>query len=194
MSRIILDVTMSLDGYSAGPNVRPDEPMGDRGELLHSWRDNSGPGSAIDAEITDNLNASVGAIIIGRHTFDLGQKPWGGTPWPNTHGVVVTHHPREDFAAANGGTFSFTSDLAEAARRARQAAGDKLAIVMGANLSQQFLNAGLVDEVWLHISPMLLGGGTPLFAGVTVDLIPVGQPVAGTVAHLTLRPANAPRS
>ena len=193
MSRIILDVTMSLDGYSAGPNVRPAEPMGDRGELLHAWMGGNGPGSEVDAEIMDNLNASVGATIIGRRTFDLGQKPWGGTPWPNTHGVVVTHHPREDFVAANGGTFSFTGDLAEAARRAREAAGDKVAIVMGANLSQQFLNAGLVDEVWLHISPMLLGGGTPLFAGVAVDLVPVGQPVAGTVSHLTLRPANAPR-
>lgn len=193
MSRIILDVTMSLDGYAAGPNVRPEEPMGDRGELLHSWMGSSGAGSDIDAKIMDNLNASVGATIIGRRTFDLGQKPWGGTPWPNTHGVVVTHRPQEEFTAANGGTFSFSGDLAEAARRAKEAAGDKVAIVMGANLTQQFLNAGLVDEVWLHISPMLLGGGTPLFAGVTIELIPVGQPVAGTVSHLTLRPANAPK-
>ena len=193
MGRIILDVTMSLDGYAAGPNVRPEEPMGDRGELLHSWMGGSGPGSEIDAEIMDNLNASVGATIIGRRTFDLGQKPWGGTPWPDTHGVVVTHRPQEEFTAANGGTFSFSGDLAEAARRAKEAAGDKVAIVMGANLTQQFLNAGLVDEVWLHISPMLLGGGTPLFAGVTIELIPVGQPVAGTVSHLTLRPANAPK-
>jgi dihydrofolate reductase len=194
MSRIILDVTMSLDGYAAGPNVRPEEPMGDRGELLHAWMGGSGPGSDVDARIMDNLNASVGATLIGRRTFDLGQEPWGGTPWPNTHGVVVTHHPRADLAADNGGTFSFAGDLAEAAHRAKQAAGDKDVIILGPNLSQQLINAGLVDEIWLHISPMLLGGGTPLFAGVTVELVPIGQPSAGTIAHLRLRPANAPRS
>ena len=194
MSRIILDVSMSLDGYAAGPNVRPAEPMGDRGELLHAWMGAEGPGSEIDAQMQDELNTTIGATIIGRRTFDLGQKPWGGTPWPNTRGVVVTHEPRRDLTAANGGTFSFTDSLTDAARRARDAAGAKDVIILGPSVSQQLINAGLVDEIWLHIPPMLLGGGTPLFAGVDVELVPMGQPIAGTITHLKLRPANAPKA
>jgi dihydrofolate reductase len=194
MNRIILDVSMSLDGYAAGPNIRATEPMGDRGELLHAWMGNTAPGSDVDARMLEELNASAGATLIGRRTFDLGQKPWGGTPWPGTTGVVITHEQRADEAAANGGTFTFTSDLGEAARRAKEAAGDKDVIILGPNVSQQLINSGLVDEVWLHISPMLLGSGTPLFVGVTVDLVPVGQPAAGTITHLRLRPANAPGS
>jgi dihydrofolate reductase len=192
MSRIILDVSMSLDGFAAGPNIRADEPMGDRGELLHSWMGNTGPGSDVDARILAELHASAGATLIGRRTFDLGQKPWGGTPWPGTTGVVITHERRADQPAANGGTFTFSSNLAEAASRAKQAAGDKDVVILGPNVSQQLINSGLVDEIWLHIVPMLLGSGTPLFAGVTVDLVPLVQPAAGTITHLRLRPANAP--
>ena len=194
MSRIILDVSMSLDGFAAGPNIRATEPMGDRGELLHAWMGNTGPGSDVDAQMRAQLNASAGATIIGRRTFDLGQKPWGGTPWPKTTGIVITHEQRADQAASNGGTFTFTSSLVEAARRAKAAAGDKDVIILGPNITQQLINAGLVDEVWLHIAPMLLGIGTPLFEGVTVDLDPVGQPAAGTITHLRLRPANAPQA
>lgn len=194
MSRIILDVSMSLDGFAAGPNIRAAEPMGDRGELLHAWMGTTGPGSDVDARMLEELNASAGATIIGRRTFNLGQKPWGGTPWPGTTGVVITHEQRADQPAANGGTFTFTSDFGEAARRAKKAAGDKDIIILGPNVSRQLINEGLVDEVWLHISPMLLGSGTPLFAGVTVDLVPQGQPAAGTITHLRLRPSNAPGS
>jgi dihydrofolate reductase len=192
MGRIILDVSMSLDGFAAGPNVREAEPMGDRGELLHAWMGNEGPGSDVDARMRDELNAAIGATIIGRRTFDLGQKPWGGTPWPNTLGIVVTHRLGDDLAAANGGTFSFTDNLKDAARTAKQAAGDKDVIILGPTVSQQLINAALVDEIWLHIPPLLLGGGTPLFAGVSVELVPVGPPIAGTITHLKLRPANAP--
>jgi len=193
MSRIILDVSMSLDGFAAGPNIRAAEPMGDRGELLHAWMGNTGPGSDTDARMLKELNASAGATIIGRRTFDLGQKPWGGTPWPNTIGVVITHEQRADQTAANGGAFTFTDSLAEAASRAKGAAGDRDVIILGPNVSQQLINAGLVDEIWLHVVPMLLGSGRALFEGVTVDMIPVGQPVAGKISHLRLRPANAPR-
>ena len=82
MSKIVLDVSISLDGFSAGPNVRPDEPMGDGGERLHDWMAGEGPdavtGTGADIEVRDAVNASVGAALIGRRTFELGLRPWGG--------------------------------------------------------------------------------------------------------------------
>lgn len=189
MGRVILDVSVSLDGYAAGPNVRMAEAMGDGGEQLHAWMGGAGPGSDVDARMMSELNASVGATIIGRRTFDLGLPHWGGTPWPATPSFVVTHEQRPDLAADNGGTFAFTS-LTDAVHRARDAAGDKDAMILGPTISQQLLNAGLVDEVWLHIAPVLLGGGIALFEGVKVGLVPVGQPIAGAITHLRLRPTR----
>ncbi len=189
MTRIILDVSLSLDGYAAGPNVRPDEPMGDRGELLHAWMGGSNQGSDVDARIMNDLNASVGATVIGRRTFDLGQRFWGGTPWPNTPSFVVTHERRDDVAAENGGSFAFT-DLEDAAGRARQAAGGKEVIVLGPSIGQQLLEAGMIDEIWLHLAPIVLGGGTRLFGGTALDLEPIGQPTPGAITHLRLRPVR----
>ena len=191
MSRIILSVSISLDGYAAGPRVRPEEPMGDRGELLHAWMDGTGPGADIDARMMDAINAAAGATIVGRRTFDLGERFWGGTPWPNTPAFVVTHEPLDDRTTENGGRFVFT-DLDTAAARAREAAGERDVLVLGPNICQQLLAAGEVDELWLQIVPVILGGGTPLFDGPPVDLEPIDPPVAGAVTHLRLRPA--PRS
>jgi dihydrofolate reductase len=86
MSKIVMDVSMSLDGYSAGPNVRGEEPMGDGGERLHGWTTGS-DGAAVHQE----WNAAVGASLIGRRTFEVGQRQWGGTPWPRLPCFVVTH-------------------------------------------------------------------------------------------------------
>src|SRR5689334_21615433 len=183
MSNVVLDVSVSLDGFTTGPGVRAEEPMGDGGERLHEWMAGEGPGGAADLGVCRLLNATVGAALIGRRTFDLGLGPWGGTPWPGLPSLVVTHRAREGFTGANGGTFAFDG-LAAAARRARKAAGHKDVVALGAAVAGQLLAAGMLDEVHLHLVPILLGGGTPLFAGQQATLVPAGEPVAGTVTHL----------
>jgi dihydrofolate reductase len=135
------------------------------------------------------VDATVGAAVIGRHTFDLGVRQWGGTPWPGLPGFVVTHRTRDDLLGDNGGTFAFCG-LETAARRARAAAGDKDVLVLGAHVAGELLSAGLLDEVRIHLVPVLLGDGTPLFAGARAELIPDGNPVAGAVTHLRYRVAK----
>ena len=179
MSKVVLDVSMSLDGFTAGPNVGEAEPMGEGGERLHEWMwmAEDGPDGRVDMGFR-TVDAIVGAAVIGRRTFDLGVGPWGGTPWPGVPSFVVTHRTREDLLGDNGGTFAFDG-LAAAARRARDAAGDKDVLVLGAHVAGQLLRAGLLDEVRIHLVPLLLGEGTPLFAGERAELIPEGKPVAG---------------
>ena len=194
MSKVVLDVAMSLDGFTAGPNVGAAEPMGEGGERLHEWMWTAGnePDDGIDIGFR-TVDATVGAAVIGRRTFDLGVGPWCGTPWPGVPSFVVTHRTREDLPGGNGGTFAFDG-LEAAARRARDAAGDKDVLVLGAHVTGQLLRAGLLDEVRIHLVPLLLGEGTPLFAGERAELVPDGRPVAGVVTHLRYRvpkPARA---
>ncbi|MBV1939167.1 dihydrofolate reductase family protein [Streptomyces sp. BV286] len=189
MSRVVLDVSMSLDGFTAGPNVGEKEPMGAGGEGLHEWMSGEGPDGAVDVAVREAVDARVGAVVIGRRTFDLGLGLWGGTPWPGVPSFVVTHRTREDLAGDNGGTFAFDG-LEAAARRAKEAAGDKDVLVLGADVARQLLGAGLIDEVSVHLVPLLLGQGTPLFAGERAELIPQGKPVTGSVTHLRYRVAN----
>lgn len=186
MSTVVLDVSMSLDGFTAGPNIRPAAPMGDGGERLHEWMAGGGQGGAVDAAVRAGVDACVGAALVGRHTFELGLESWGGTPWAGVPTFVVTHRTRADLVGANGGTFAFDG-LAAAARRARAAAGGRDVLVLGAHLAGQLLRAGLLDEVRLHLVPLLLGGGTPLFAGECAELVPAGPPAVGTVTHLRYR-------
>lgn len=131
----------------------------------------------------------VGAVVIGRRTFDLGLGPWGGTPQPGVPSFVVTHRMEEDLPGDNGGTFAFDG-LEAAARRAKDAAGDKAVLVLGADVARQLLRAGLLDEVRLRVVPLLMGEGTPLFAGNRAELTPEGKPVAGAVTHLGYRAAK----
>ncbi|HET6288829.1 MAG TPA: dihydrofolate reductase family protein [Amycolatopsis sp.] len=187
MSKVVLDVSMSLDGFTAGPNVRADEPMGDGGERLHEWMAGAGP----DARVRDEVNAMVGATVIGRRTFDLGLRPWGGTPWPGVPSFVVTHRSGGDLRGDNGGTFAFDG-LEAAVRRAKDAAGDKDVLVLGADVAGQLLALGLLDEVHLHLAPLLLGQGTAVFAGHLSELIPLGEPVTGTATHLRYRVGRLP--
>src|SRR5689334_10350892 len=107
MSSVVLDVSMSLDGFAAGPNVSDAAPMGEGGERLHEWMAGKGPGGEIDAAVFDAVNASVGATVVGRRTFDIGLPLWGGTPWPGIPSFVVTHRPQPDLLGENGGTFAF---------------------------------------------------------------------------------------
>lgn len=186
MSDVVLDVSMSLDGFTAGPNIGDAHPMGQGGERLHEWMWRAANGVDEGFRTTD---ATVGATIVGRRTFEVGLVPWGGTPWSGVPSFVVTHRTREDLLGDNGGTFAFDG-LVAAAQRARDAAGDKDVLVLGAHVAGQLLKAGLLDEVRVHLVPLLMGDGTSLFAGERAELIPEGKPVTGAVTHLRYRVAK----
>lgn len=187
MSKVICDVTASIDGFTTGPNVRQAEPMGDGGEALHAWMAGD---EAVDQAVVEKVNDRVGAAIVGRHTFDLGLELWGGTPWENRPCFVVTHRPEPDFVGDNGGTFAFCG-LRDAVQRAKEAAGDKDVFVLGSALTRALIREGLLDELHLHLAPLLLGAGTPLFEGERAELVPVGDTLIGTVTHLRFRVAPA---
>lgn len=192
MSRVTCDLTVSLDGYVAGPNQSLDEPLGERGESLHRWQFEQREASA--AEIAGILEA--GAYIMGRNMFagpgpgpwDQGWRGWWGEEPPYHAPVfVLTHHQREPLAMEGGTTFRFVTDGIESAlAQAREAAGDRdVAIAGGAQTARQYLSAGLMDELRLHISPVILGGGERLLDGVgDVTLEPIEARGTGLVTHV----------
>jgi len=176
---------MSLDGFVAGPNPTLEEPLGKKGEELHEWvvRTNywrerhglEGGEEDEDSEVIREAFSSVGASVMGRKMFSGGSGPWesdprsmgwwGDEPPFHTPVFVLTHHAREPEEMEGGTTFFFVTDGIEAAvEQARAAAGEgNVAIGGGANAIQQALAAGLVDELQVHVAPILLGGGTRLF-------------------------------
>ncbi len=185
MSKLILDISTSLDGYVAGPNQTTDDPLGAGGMALHdwvfplkAWREPHGmEGGEVTEEspMVARYIARQGATIMGRKMFSGGTGPWeqdsnrdgwwGDDP-PFHHPVfVLTHHEREPVPMQGGTTFTFVTDGIESAlAQAREAAGDKdIAVAGGAKAAQQYLKAGLVDEVTLHIAPLHLGSGERLF-------------------------------
>jgi dihydrofolate reductase len=185
MSRLVLDISMSLDGFVAGPNATLDEPLGEGGERLHewifgleAWRERhgfeGGDRSADNAVLEETL-ARTGAVVMGRRMWSGGSGPWEDDP--NAGGwwgdeppfrvpvFVLTHHPRA--SEVRGDTpIEFVTEGSDAAlERARAAAGEwDVYVAGGADVAQQYLAAGLVDELQVHIAPVLLGGGVRLFA------------------------------
>lgn len=157
MSRIRADMTVSLDGYVAGPDDRPDAPMGTGGFRLFNWldkRDDPGPSGQAYAE-----GLATRALISGRRTYELAGH-WAGD---HHHGVpifVLTHHVP---AEPPPGTVRFVTDAGACAAQARAAVGDGVAMVHGAGAVQALLRAGEIDELDLHVVPVLLGGGRRLF-------------------------------
>jgi dihydrofolate reductase len=182
MGKVHVDITMSLDGFIAGPNDSPDLGLGEGGEQLHewvfgleSWRKAHGLEGGErnrDAEILEEATRDNGAVILGRRMFD-NAKGWGDEPPFHMPVFVLTHEPREELAKEGGTTFTFVTDGIESAlEQARAAAGDKnISIAGGANTIQQYLSAGLVDELQIHIAPLLLGGGVRLFEDLDADEI-----------------------
>lgn len=169
MGKVIVNLTMSLDGYIAGPNVRPDEPMGDGGEQLHDWMF-SGKTDEQAENAGVELFAGTGAFIIGKWTFDLGVDNWGEDPAFHAPCFVLYDEPRETITKQGGTSYTFVTDGIESAlKQAQAAAGDQDVTIMGgANAIQQYINAGLVDELDIHIADMLLGSGTRLFDNLTI--------------------------
>jgi dihydrofolate reductase len=183
MSSVFSHISMSLDGYVAGPNQSLENPLGEGGEELHEWafgteswqrsHGREGGERNADSEVIDEVRENLGAWIMGRGMFGGGEGPWDESwkGWwgdePPYHGpvFVLTHHERAPLEMQGGTTFTFVTDGIESAlEQARAAAGDRDVMVAGgANVADQYLRAGHVDELQLHVAPLFLGGGARLF-------------------------------
>ena len=194
MATVTCDLTISVDGFVAGPDQGPDDPLGVGGERLHRWRfEEPEAHVAVIEAIT-----SAGAYIMGRNMFGPGRGAWdeewkgwwGDDPPYHAPVFVLTHHPRDPVPMEGGTTFHFVTDGIESAlAQARQAAGDAdVAIAGGAATVNQYLAAGLIDELRLHISPVVLGVGERLFEGVgDLALEPLSATGTKLVTHVTYR-------
>ncbi len=210
MSKLRFEISVSVDGYVAGPNQSEEHPLGEGGERLHewtvkleAWREQHGrEGGEVNAssEIAERAMENVGAVIMGRNMFGGGPGPWGEDPWAGWWGddppfhvpvFVLTHHEREPLPMQGGTTFRFVTDGIESAlEQAREAAGGAdVKLAGGAAVAQEYLAAGLVDEIQLNVAPVLLGGGERLFENVGADLELVQEQVvhAPEVAHVRYR-------
>jgi dihydrofolate reductase len=210
MAKLRFEVSVSLDGFSAGPNQSVEEPMGFGGMQLHAWvfelaawRQMHGlEGGDVNAStaVMEESLENIGAHVMGRNMFGGGPGPWGDDPWPGWWGdeppfhkpvFVVTHHAREPLVLDET-TFTFVTDGVESAvAQAKEAAGGKdVSLGGGANVAQQALAAGLLDEFQLHVAPVLLGDGARLFDGVSDQSLELLRVVdAGDVVHLKYRVA-----
>lgn len=209
MSKLRLWITMSVDGFVAGPAQDSDNPLGVGGMRLHewvfplaAWRQRQGfTGGEVNesSPVIEASMADIGATVMGRNMFGGGTGPWGDDPWngwwgqnpPYHHPVfVLTHHPREPLVCEGGTTFTFvTGGIDPALDQARQAAGRQdVSLAGGAQTARQYLDAGLVDEIRLNVVPIFLGEGERLF-----DDLGLGNPhlshvetiAAPGVTHLT---------
>jgi dihydrofolate reductase len=208
MAELICDISMSLDGFVAGPDPSLQEPLGEGGDRLHQWAYDletwrqphglsGGTSGNPDAEIVAETVARAGATIMGRRMFGGGDGPWDeswrgwwGEEPPFHHPVfVLTHQPREPLVM-EGTTFTFVTDGIESAlEQARAAAaGRDVAVGGGAEAIQQYLRAGLLDELQVHVTPVLLGGGTRLFDGVGPASLEIVRTVESpAVTHIRYR-------
>ena len=193
MTKVIFDISLSLDGYMTARGRRPEEPMGDGGLRLVQWA--FGDDERDRAILTDGI-ASIGAVIAGRRTYD-DSLPWWGAGGPTGEArlpvFVVTHSVPDD--APDDGVYVFVTDGIESAlEQARAAAGDKDVTVMGgAQTGQQFIAAGLVDELSLHLAPVLFGAGTRMFENLGdthITLEPLATIQTAQATHLRLRIAR----
>src|SRR6476620_6499701 len=183
MSKLKLTITMSLDGYGAGPDQSLEQPLGAGGEELHDWlvplkafRESHGQeGGEVNAStpFAVGILAGDGATIMGRNMFGGGPGPWdeswkgwwGDDPPYHNPVFVLTHHPREAVEMDGGTTYHFVTDGIESALEQAQAAagGKDVSLAGGASVAQQYLAAGLLDELVVSVVPNLLGGGARLF-------------------------------
>ena len=185
---VFAQLAVSLDGYVAGPNDGRGNPLGDRGETVHAWVYSLAP----RRERQGLTGGRTGATVMGRRTFDNGEEPWGREPPFRTPVFVVTNRAREPLRREGGTTFIFvTEGLESAVERARAAAGARdVRVAGGADVLQQTLAAGLLDELELHLAPVFLGGGVRLFdrselAGMRLEQTRVVD--SPGVAHLRYR-------
>jgi dihydrofolate reductase len=194
MGKVGAQITMSLDGYVAGPNDGPGRGLGERGERLHYWvfggpwsyeQPPTGEATGVDKELLDE-SERIGAVIGGRWTYEAAEA-WGGTnPWPVPF-FILTHRPEDE---PDGAGFRFVNGLDQALALAREAAEPKdVGIMGGADVIRQALAAGHVDELVVSVAPVVLGSGKRLFEGFDkdVELEQVGVVQSPWVTHLQYR-------
>jgi dihydrofolate reductase len=204
MGKVVTDITTSLDGFVAGPNDGPELPLGEGGERLHEWvygleswrkpHGLEGGEKNQDSEVLDEAFSAAGAVIVGRRMFD-NAGGWGANPPFHMPVFVLTHGTRDTVAKEGGTTFTFVTDGIESAlEQAKAAAGDKnVSVGGGANTIQQFLNAGVLDEIQIHIAPLLLGGGIRLFDDLDTERVQLERTRlidSPRVTHLRFRVVN----
>lgn len=184
MSLLKFNITISLDGYVAGPNQSVTDPLGEGGEKLHEWafavrtfrerHGMEGGATGPDDDIAAEYFQNIGATIMGRHMFGGGDGPWGNNPWNGWWGdnppfhmpvFVLTHHARDPLEMQGETIFHFlTEGIHAALEQAKDAArGKDVNLGGGANVAQQYLMASLIDEMDIHVVPVFLGDGTRLF-------------------------------
>jgi dihydrofolate reductase len=212
VARLRFQISVSLDGFVAGPNPSEEHPLGEGGMQLHEWvfklaawrKPHGREGGEVNASsaVVEETLENVGATIMGRNMFGGDPGPWGDDPWdgwwgddpPFHHPVfVLTHHEREPLEKEGGNSFTFVTDGIESAlEQAKEAAGGKdVSLGGGASIAQQYLAAGLIDEMLINLVPVLLGDGKRLFEGLgdaaAVGLEQVRVVDAPGVAHLLYR-------
>lgn len=211
MAKLRFQIAISVDGYVAGPNQSEEHPLGEGGEQLHEWvlklaawrrphGREGGETNASSAVFEESLE-NIGAVVMGRNMFGGGPGPWGEDPWrgwwgdePPFHApvFVLTHHEREPLELEGGTTFFFVTDGVESAleRAKAAAAGKDVSLGGGADVAQQYLKAGLIDEMLLNVVPVVLGSGRRLFenledADIRLERVQVVD--APGVTHLKYR-------
>jgi dihydrofolate reductase len=211
VAKFRFQISVSVDGFIAGPNPSEPDPLGEGGEQLHEWafklaawrKPHGREGGEVNASsaVMEEALSNVGATVMGRKMFGGGPGPWGDDPWDGWWGeeppfhtpvFVLTHHEREPLEKEGGTTFTFVTDGIESAlEQAKEAAGGKdVSLGGGADVAQQYLAAGLIDELDLNVVPVLLGGGTRLFdnlAGSDFVLEQVRAIEAPGVTHIKYR-------
>jgi dihydrofolate reductase len=208
VSSVICQISISLDGFVAGPNQSVENPIGEGGMRLHEWvfvteswrrqQGMQGGEHSADSDVIDEVFQGVGAYIMGRKMFGGGDGPWDET-WRGWWGdeppyhvpvFVLTHHAREPLPMLGATTFTFvTEGIDSALAQARTAAGDKdVVIAGGASAVRQYLAAGLLDELYLHIVPVVLGAGERLLENVGDPIMePIKVVASPTVTHVKYR-------
>jgi dihydrofolate reductase len=208
MGATTCQISISLDGFVAGPNQSVENPIGEGGMRLHEWVFDTaawraqhgleGGEDSTDSAVVEELTGNVGAVVMGRRMFGGGDGPWdeswqgwwGDDPPFHVPVFVLTHHPRETLPMEGGTTFEFVTGGVESAfERAHAAAGGRdVAVAGGASTVRQFLAAGLLDELYLHVVPVLLGAGERLLEDVgDPRLEPVEVVASPAVTHVRYR-------
>jgi dihydrofolate reductase len=210
VSKLRFQISISLDGFVAGPSPSEEDPLGKNGEALHQWalklaawrkpHGREGGETNASSAVMEQALDNVGATIMGRKMFGGGPGPWGEEPWdgwwgddpPFHHPVfVLTHHEREPLEKEGGNSFTFVTDGIESALEQAKAAaaGRDVSLGGGAEVAQQYLAAGLIDEMMLNVVPVLLGSGTRLFQDLgDAEVLEQVQVIeAPDVAHLRYR-------
>lgn len=212
MGKLRCHISISADGFVAGPNQSEENPLGEGGERLHDWvvplaawreaHDKQGGEANPSTAIFEQSRANIGAAVMGRNMFGpIGGGDWGDGRWKGWWGddppfhydvFVVTHHPRDPVGMRGGTTYHFITDGIESALEQAKAAagGSDVMLLGGAQIINEYLAAGLLDELELHISPLLLGGGARLFddlAGAEVVIEQIRAVEAPGVTHVKYR-------